>query len=53
MKILRRLPRLLKKADFAVEVVMPSIITDVGNADIWRDRVEAYAKLAPVTGMPG
>ena len=49
MKIVRRLPRLLKKAGFAVEIVMPSIITDVGNADFWR--IEAYARLAPVAGI--
>jgi ubiquinone/menaquinone biosynthesis C-methylase UbiE len=50
-RILRRLPRLLKKAGFAVEVVMPSIITEVGNADFWRSSVEAWAKLVPVAGI--
>ena len=50
-RILRRLPRLLKKAGFAVEVVIPSIITDVGNADFWKSSVEALAKLAPVAGI--
>ena len=50
-RILRRLPRLLKMAGFTVEVVMPSIITEVGNADFWRSSVEAYAKLAPVAGI--
>ena len=50
-RILRRLPRLLKKAGFAVEVVIPSIITDVGNADFWKSSVEAWAKLVPVAGI--
>ena len=50
-RILRRLPRLLKKAGFAVEVVMPSIITEVGNADFWKSSIEAWAKLVPVAGI--
>ena len=50
-RILRRLPRLLKKAGFAVEAVMPSIITEVGSADFWRSSIEAWAKLVPVAGM--
>ena len=40
-RILRRLPRLLKKAGFTIEAVMPSIITEVGSADFWRSSVEA------------
>ena len=50
-RILRRLPRLLKKAGFAVEVVMPSIITEVGTADFWKSSIEAWAKLVPVAGI--
>jgi ubiquinone/menaquinone biosynthesis C-methylase UbiE len=50
-RILRRLPRLLKKAGFTIEAVLPSIITEVGNADFWRSSIEAWAKLVPVAGM--
>ena len=42
---------MLKKAGFAVEVVMPSIITEVGAADFWKSSIEAWAKLVPVAGI--
>lgn len=50
-RILRRLPRLLRKAGFTIEAVLPSIITEVGSADFWRSSIEAWAKLVPVAGI--
>jgi hypothetical protein len=47
----RRLPRLLEDARFAVDAIMPSIIAEVGVADFWKSGVEAYAKLAPRAGI--
>ncbi len=50
-RILRRLPRLLKQAGFTVDVVMPSIVTEVGVAEFWKSGIEAYARLAPRAGI--
>ena len=50
-RVLRQLPRQLKKAGFAVEAVLPSIITEVGMADFWKSGVESFSKLAPVAGV--
>jgi SAM-dependent methyltransferase len=38
-RILRRSPRLLKDARFAVDAIMPSIIAEVGVADFWKSSV--------------
>lgn len=50
-RVLRQLPRQLKKAGFAVDTVLPSIITEVGTADFWKSGVESFSKLAPVAGV--
>jgi ubiquinone/menaquinone biosynthesis C-methylase UbiE len=50
-RILRQLPRLLKAAGFAVEAVLPSVITEAGTADFWKAAFEAYAVLAPRAGI--
>ena len=50
-RVLRQLPRQLKKAGFAVDAVLPSIITEVGMADFWKSGVESFSKLAPVAGV--
>jgi ubiquinone/menaquinone biosynthesis C-methylase UbiE len=52
-RILRQLPRLLKQAGFAIETVIPSIITEVGVADFWKSGIETYEVLAPRAGIVG
>jgi ubiquinone/menaquinone biosynthesis C-methylase UbiE len=50
-RILRQLPRLMMQAGFVIEKVIPSVITEVGVADLWKSGIEAYAKLAPRAGI--
>jgi ubiquinone/menaquinone biosynthesis C-methylase UbiE len=50
-RILRQMPRLLKEAGFAVDAVMPTIITEVGTAEYWKSAIEAFAKLVPGAGV--
>ncbi|MGX1261746.1 methyltransferase domain-containing protein [Sinorhizobium fredii] len=50
-RILRQMPRLLKDAGFAVDAVMPAIVTEVGTAEYWKSAVESFAKLAPKAGI--
>jgi hypothetical protein len=50
-RILRQLPRLLRRAGFAVQAVMPTIIVEAGTAAYWKATVEAYAALVPSDGL--
>lgn len=50
-RVLRQLPRLAQQAGFAVDAVLPTIITEVGAADFWESAISAYAKLVPGAGL--
>ncbi len=50
-RILRQMPRLLKRAGFAVGAVIPSVITETGTADFWKSSIESYTALAPSAGL--
>jgi SAM-dependent methyltransferase len=50
-RVLRQMPRLLKRAGFVVGAVIPSIITEAGSAEFWKGSIESYVALVPSAGV--
>jgi ubiquinone/menaquinone biosynthesis C-methylase UbiE len=50
-RIMRQLPRMLGSSGFAIDAVLPTIVTEVGVSEFWKSGVEAYARLAPRAGI--
>ena len=50
-RILRQMPRLMKRAGFVVSAVIPTVITEAGTADFWKSSIESYAAIAPSAGL--
>jgi hypothetical protein len=50
-RVMRQMPRLLRKAGLGLVAFFPYVFAEVGKADFWASGIEAYRRLVPRSGM--
>ena len=49
-RVMRQMPRLIQQAGLEMVRVLPYIMAEVGEGDIWLSAIDAFGKLAPKSG---
>jgi ubiquinone/menaquinone biosynthesis C-methylase UbiE len=50
-RVMRDMPRLLRKANLQLVETFPYVLAEVGKADFWLAAIESFRKLVPQSGM--
>jgi ubiquinone/menaquinone biosynthesis C-methylase UbiE len=50
-RVMRQMPRLLRKAGLELVFVFPYVLAEVGQADFWAPGIESFRRLVPKSGM--
>jgi ubiquinone/menaquinone biosynthesis C-methylase UbiE len=50
-RVMRQMPRLLRKAGLELVSVFPYVLAEVGQADFWAPGIESFRRLVPKSGM--
>jgi ubiquinone/menaquinone biosynthesis C-methylase UbiE len=50
-RVMRQMPRMLKKAGFQLVYSSAYVLAEVGTADFWASAIEAYRRLIPKAGI--
>ncbi|HEX6288764.1 MAG TPA: methyltransferase domain-containing protein [Herpetosiphonaceae bacterium] len=49
-RVMRQMPRLLRRAGLTIIACFPYVLAEVGQADFWASGIEAYRRLVPRSG---
>jgi ubiquinone/menaquinone biosynthesis C-methylase UbiE len=50
-RVMRQMPRLIRKANLELVSIFPYVFVEVGQADFWASGIEAYRRLVVKSGM--